>query len=144
VLVLWAPGFDEVAATVFVTALRTAGLSVKLVSLSRQLACGSHGLGLVPDLTLEEALPLAGAASCIILPCNPPLVRRLAMDPRIRELLGQALTHHATLVVSVGSDAILNNVAVATPVDGDLVTFTSQESILQRASELAGALVLAI
>ena len=62
VLVLWAERFDEAAATIFVTVLREAGLRVKVVGLTPPPVSGAHGLALVPDLSLDQALPLAALA----------------------------------------------------------------------------------
>ncbi len=87
VMVLWASKFDELTAAVFVALLRDAGVRVKLVGLAGGWAAGLRGLGLVPDLTLDEALPFGDAASCIVIPCRSLDVRRLARDPRVRELL---------------------------------------------------------
>ncbi len=143
VLVLWAPRFDELAATVFVTALREAGLKVKLVSLSRRFAGGSHGLGLVPDLSLEEALPLAGAVTCIVLPCGAGDVRRIAQDPRVRELLWLGQAYCATLVVRRGAEASLADLALISRGTGHLVSFSPGDDLLAFAAGLAAALLLA-
>ncbi len=144
VLVLWAPRFDELAATVFVTALREAGLKVKLVSLSRRFAGGSHGLGLVPDLSLEEVLPLAGAVTCIVLPCGAGDVRSLAADPRVRDLLWLARSQHAQVVVSAGSDAILTELDLVAPSNGSLVTYLLDKDLPLFATALAGTLSFAL
>ncbi len=66
--VLWADRFDETLAALFVAELRKAGLRVKLVSLVGQPSSGAYGLTLVPDLTLEQALPMAHQASCVVIP----------------------------------------------------------------------------
>lgn len=143
-LVLWAPGFDEVAAAVFVTSLRSAGVRVKLVSLSRQLACGSHGLGLVPDLSLEDALPIARDALCVVLPCGSSYIPRLALDPRVRELLVLAQANHATVVARTGAEAILAKMALVKPGAGDWVAFSSRDGLLSLAHDLSGALLLTV
>jgi putative intracellular protease/amidase len=140
VLVLWAPRFDELAATVFVTTLRGSGLRVQLVSLSRQLAGGSHGLGLVPDLTLEEALVQADDATCIVLPCGPGDVRRIARDPRVRELLWSACTHNAQVVVRGDLDAVLFDLGLVPPAGG-LRPYPFAGDLLPFARDLASALV---
>ncbi len=140
-LVLWAPRFEEVTASIFVSSLRAAGLRVKLVSLSRQPASGSHGLGLVPDLSLEAALPLAVALSCVVLPCGAADVRRLARDPRVRELLYQAQAHHAQLVASAGAGAVLTGLELVRPGNGSLLTYPLNGDLLPFARDLASALV---
>ena len=140
VLVLWAPRFDEVTAAVFVAGLRSAGLRVALVSLSRQPVGGSHGLSLVPDLTLEDVLPLAGEVACVVIPCNSPDVRRLARDPRVRELLCQVQAHRAAVVVGQAAAPILAELQLTLPSNGDLLTFAPGEGLAQFAGELAGEL----
>ncbi len=91
--VLWADRFDETIAALFVAELRKAGLRVKLVSLAGQPSSGAYGLTLVPDLTLEQALPLAQQASCVVIPCGDAGLKRLKSDPRLQEFLVQ--THEA-------------------------------------------------
>jgi hypothetical protein len=140
VLVLWAPRFDEVAAVVFVAGLRSAGLRVALVSLTRQQTGGAYGLCFVPDLTLEEALPLAGEVACVVIPCNSPDVRRLARDPRVRELFCLVQEHHAAVVVGQAAAPILAELQLILPSNGDLLTFSPGEAMVQFADKLADEL----
>jgi putative intracellular protease/amidase len=142
VLVLWAPKFEEVAASVFVTTLRAAGIQVKLVGLASELASGSHGLGLMPDWSLEEALPRAGQAECVVIPCRSEVVRRLAQDPRVRELLWSVQAQHAPVVVSAGSAAVLGDLHLVPPPNGSLVTFSFEEDLPAFAQGLVGLLLL--
>ena len=78
--VLWADRFDKSAATVFVTEFRIAGLRTKLVSLVSHASAGAYGLALAPDLTLDQALPLAGRAACVVIPGGAAAIRRLGDD----------------------------------------------------------------
>ena len=82
IFVLWGHRFDEATATILITELRKAGLRVKVVGLTRQLASGSYGLALVHDLTLEQALPLAHQTCCLIIPSKMPGIKRLEKNPR--------------------------------------------------------------
>lgn len=97
--VLWADRFDEALAALFVAELRKAGLRVKLVSLASQPSSGAYGLTLVPDLTLEQALPLVGQASCVVIPCGAAGLKRLKNDPRLQEFLVQAHNADAAFIV---------------------------------------------
>ena len=81
VLVLWATHFDEVATTVLATALRRAGIRVKLVGLQHGGAKGAGGLVLTADVTLEQAMQLADRACLIIIPASQGAVERLNNDP---------------------------------------------------------------
>jgi len=98
--VLWADRFDETLAALFVAELRKAGLRVKLVSLASQPSSGAYGLTLVPDLTLEQALPLAHQASCVVIPCGDAGLKRLKNDPRLQAFLVQTHEAGATFVVN--------------------------------------------
>lgn len=99
VFVLWGDKFDETAATIFVTEMRQAGWRVKVVGLSARQSGGIYGLALIPDLTLEQVLPLAPYATCLIIPCTPLSIRQLKNDPRIQSFLEQAYSHQASFVV---------------------------------------------
>lgn len=115
--VLWADRFDETIAALFVAELRKAGLRVKLVSLAGQPSSGAYGLTLVPDLTLEQALPLAQQASCVVIPCGDAGLKRLKSDPRLQEFLARTQDADAVYVVNqLGTselERITNQMAVA-------------------------------
>lgn len=97
--VLWADRFDETLAALFVAELRKAGLRVKLVSLAGQPSSGAYGLTLVPDLTLEQALPMAPQASCVVIPCGDAGLKRLKNDPRLQAFLVQTHEAGATFII---------------------------------------------
>ena len=99
VFVLWGDGFDEATATTFVTELREVGLPVKIVSLTAHQPKGKRGVALVSDLTLDQALPLAAHARCIIIPADARWENRYSQDPRFSDLCLQANGHQATFVV---------------------------------------------
>lgn len=140
VMILWAAKFDELPASLFVALLRDAGVRVKLVGLTSGRAAGSHGLGLVPDLTIEEALPLCASASCVVIPCGPVALRRLSWDPRVRELLRMARANHALVVVSAGSDAVLVDTGLVPVSSGRLMTYHSDGDLFDFAGDLASLL----
>ncbi|MEM7028899.1 MAG: hypothetical protein AAF629_04855 [Chloroflexota bacterium] len=81
--VLWASGFEEAMATLFITELRRANRRTRLVGLTKRPSSGAFGLALVPDLTLEEALPLASDAGWVVIPCDANGFRTLRADPRL-------------------------------------------------------------
>ena len=100
IFVLWGHKFDEIAATIFTCQLRRDGLRVKLVGLDSQRTIGSHGLGLIPDLTLGRALHLANKASCIVIPCGTTSIKPLANDPRVCGFFAQAQANNARFITS--------------------------------------------
>lgn len=99
VLVLWADQFEEAPATIFVTALREAGLRVKVVGLTPPPISGSHGLALVPDLTLDQALGLVTQVVCLVIPQGIRGLQRFSDDPRLQKLLDLVAKNRARFVV---------------------------------------------
>jgi putative intracellular protease/amidase len=108
IFVLWGSGFDEATATIFVTELRRAGLRVKVVGLTRRRSGGAYGLVLEPDLTLEQALPLAASATCLVIPYSSSGNQRLANDPRLSEFFDQAQANQARFVIGPMDEADLS------------------------------------
>ena len=87
VFVLWGTDFDAVAATIFVGELRRLGKRVKLVGINMRQGRGRHGLTLVPDFRLDQALRLAERSCCMIVPASPSTIQQFSYDPRVAELL---------------------------------------------------------
>lgn len=110
VFVLWARNFDEAAAAIFVTELRTLGLRVQLVSLDQRRAAGLRGLVLEPDLTLEEALPLAALARAVVIPCEEAALQGLVYDPRVAAFLRCTQESGARIYVGLPSVALASRV----------------------------------
>ncbi len=109
IFVLWETSFEETPATIFVTELRSAGLRVKVVGLNSKPTAGAHGLALVPDLTLEKALPLAGQARYVIIPYGAASAQQLSYDPRLRIFLEQAHQQGAQLITNPAGAAALRS-----------------------------------
>lgn len=96
--VFWGKGFDELVASIFVVELRRRSLLVKVVGIGGSNLPGSCGLALVPDMPLDAALPVAGRARCVIVPCSYRHLTQLKNDPRIAEFLERAAQNNAWLV----------------------------------------------
>ncbi len=101
--VLWGEQCDEAVATLFVTQLRAAGLRVWLVGMGGKQGAGLYGLRLVPDLTLEEALPLTPQVQAVIVPCSSEQWLRFLNDPRLLRFLQSALVNRAQLWLADGT-----------------------------------------
>jgi hypothetical protein len=84
---LWGDQCDEAAAALFVATLRAAGLRVWMVAISGKRIGGVHGLQLVADLALDQALPLADDAICVIAPCPAETLVHFLHDPRLHTFL---------------------------------------------------------
>lgn len=136
--VLWADRFDEALAAFFVAEFRKAGLRVKLVSLAGQPSSGAYGLTLVPDLALEQALPLAHTASSVIIPCGTTGLSRLQNDPRLQEFLVQ--THSAGAVFIVHQSGVNDLARSAWPFASkpEPVVYTDGDDALEAVRRVVG------
>ncbi|MCB9077902.1 MAG: hypothetical protein H6631_09940 [Anaerolineaceae bacterium] len=140
VAVLWGANFDEKAAAIFVTELRAAGLWVKLVGLSPLHISGSHGLVLVPDFTLDQALAAAQDVIGVIIPYASPGIKRLKNDPRLRLFCEQAARNEAKFIVDrILSDPLAEIGLFYTAVE-KLILYPSSETLVEFARQAAGML----
>lgn len=101
--VFWANHLDEFAATAFVTEIRRIGLPVKIVGIHRQVATGSFGMGLTPDLSLEEATPQFHRVCCMIFPGSSERLQAMRQHPRLNELLS-SVTSRSRWIVTLDAD----------------------------------------
>lgn len=83
IFVLWGEGFDAAAASIFVTLFRQQRLATKIVAVQGNRLLGAYGIGLMPDLTLGEAIDFDAKARMYILPCSASRLARVENDPRI-------------------------------------------------------------
>ncbi|MCB0192217.1 MAG: DJ-1/PfpI family protein [Anaerolineae bacterium] len=130
IFVLWADGFLEAAATIFVTELRRAGIRVKVIGSSRQHSKGTYGLALTPDLTLSQANALLPQITHLIIPATFSTVRRLKNDPCVTAFFEQINRYN--IPVFIGDDAaeislFIEGTVTVFPADSEtLVSFARQ------------------
>jgi hypothetical protein len=143
VLVLWGERFEEAPAAIFITVLREAGLRVKVVGLTPRQICGAHGLALVPDVTLDQALTLAAHTICVVIPATPPDFRRLETDPRVVELLQQGHANRAKFVLGPLFEVEIGERSPLSLPEGQVLVYPDCEDLLPFARDLARSLVAA-
>ncbi len=85
VLVPLAEGFEEIEAVTVIDILRRAGVEVLTAGLEPGPVTGSHGIGVVADATLDEALDQD--FDMMALPGGLPGADHLENDPRIATML---------------------------------------------------------
>jgi 4-methyl-5(b-hydroxyethyl)-thiazole monophosphate biosynthesis len=85
VLVPLADGCEELEAVTIVDILRRAGIDVVTAGLDDQLVRASHGVRIMPDTNLDEAL--TRDYDMVVLPGGLPGADNLDEDPRVKELL---------------------------------------------------------
>lgn len=131
VFVLWGPNFEEVAATLFLTTMREAGLRTELVGLTSREVAGAHGLILHCDLTLTEALPLAERAICVVLPCSSATLREVENDPRLQLFFQKSLVNTPVWVIPNISVLTQSNLKVLLAPTLELVHYGSGTELIQ-------------
>ena len=142
VLVLWADDCDEMAALSFVTILRRQGVRVKLVGAIAGRAEGVSGVALMPDITLEQAIPLAGQASAVIVPGGIGALHRLDNDPRVRDLLRRAVAHQAFLISSPEAGPELTALLAGEHNEPLVASYPDDRRVLEFADRLGERLAL--
>lgn len=85
VLVPLADGCEELEAVTIIDILRRAGIDVVTAGLDDQLVRASHGVRIMPDTNLDEAL--TRDYDMVVLPGGLPGADNLNEDPRVKELL---------------------------------------------------------
>jgi hypothetical protein len=137
VFVLWGDRFDEAAATIFVTELREAGLRVKVVGLTPRQIGGAHGLALVPDLTLDQALSLASQAICVVIPATVQWRERFNNDPRISKFIAHVSSDQTKFVVGMGDETMKTGLKLPALVEENVMIYPETEDLVKFARELA-------
>lgn len=132
IFVLWAEQFEEVVAAIFVTELRRAGLRVKVVGLSPRPICGCHGLALVPDLSLDQALALATQVVCLIIPQGAGGLNPLNYEPRLGKLFEQAGQNGASIVTGSADQLTVKG--------SRILVYSQYEDLVGYVRKLAGVL----
>lgn len=90
VMVPLAQGCEELEAVSIIDLLRRAGIEVVTTGLDYAPVKGSHGITLLPDMPLEEALKQTDF-DMVVLPGGLPGADHLDDDPRVGDLLKQML-----------------------------------------------------
>ncbi|MEM7345098.1 MAG: DJ-1/PfpI family protein [Chloroflexota bacterium] len=139
VFVLWGNQFEEMTAVTFITILREAGLRVKLVSLSPRKNLGSHGIALIPDLTLDQALALASRVNCFIIPYTASGLTHFLRDPRLDQLFQRAKKQQPRMIVGSGNRTDIAELS-SFPVKR-VVTYPDREQLVAFAEALVRSLL---
>jgi hypothetical protein len=95
--ILWSDYYDDLLAALFAISLREAGWRTRLVGLRGAAHKGRHGLCLVADVSVGQALLCREPLVCVVAPCAPEQINTYG-DARLGEFLGQARRQGALFV----------------------------------------------
>ena len=105
VYVLLAPGFEEAEALVPVDMLRRAGIETATVSITGEPVTGSHNITVVADLTLDQVDP--DKMDMVVLPGGGPGHKNLGAEPRVEQLVRQAVKQDAWVAAICAAPTLL-------------------------------------
>ena len=117
VLILFAEGSEELEAITVVNILRRAGISVTLAGLNEGALCGSRGVVLMPDTTLENALH--NNFDMVVMPGGQPGTNNLKADKRVLDLVQRMAQQDKYVAAICAAPSVL---AVAGLLDGKQAT----------------------
>jgi 4-methyl-5(b-hydroxyethyl)-thiazole monophosphate biosynthesis len=86
VVVLLAPGFEEIEAVTIVDVLRRAGVSTLLAGIVEPPVTGKHGVQVTPDISIDDVTDY----DALVLPGGNPGYINLERDPRVLKLIRAA------------------------------------------------------
>ncbi|MBN1763085.1 MAG: DJ-1/PfpI family protein [Methanomicrobia archaeon] len=105
VILLLAPGFEEIEAMSIVDTLRRAGVEVVIAGLQEGSIEGSRGVNVIPDRSIDEiALEEYDA---VVLPGGSPGYINLGRDRRVRELVTRAFEEGRIVAAICGAPTVL-------------------------------------
>lgn len=113
VVILIAPGYDELAVATCVNELRRAGLAVSLVSTVAGLISSAHGLTIRPDELIERRAT-APLPRVLILPGPAGCAEMLLADPRVHRLMAKVRKAGGTVAVLEGAQSVAAQAGLAT------------------------------
>jgi 4-methyl-5(b-hydroxyethyl)-thiazole monophosphate biosynthesis len=86
VVIVLAPGFEEIEALTIVDVLRRAGISVLLAGIVEPPITGGHGVRVMPDISIDEITDY----DALVLPGGNPGYINLEQDQRVLKLIRAA------------------------------------------------------
>lgn len=142
ILVLWGEQFEELPATIFITKLRKVGFPVKVVALmpNRSGINGAYGLGLVPDLTLDEALNIVDKTRCLIVPYPLQYLNRFASDPRLSQLFSKSQANKVMFILKSQTRVVDSFLDMSLTKEDILVYPADEEDLIRFTEEIIAEL----
>lgn len=111
VVVLLAPGFEEIEALTVVDVLRRADVRVVTAGLTEGLVTGSHDITVKPDTTLDKVRP--EAFDMLVLPGGMPGTTNLRRDGRVKKLLADMAKTSKHICAICAAPVVLKDAGVA-------------------------------
>ena len=110
VLVLVAPGFEEIEATTIIDVLRRCGVKVTVAGTIKNWIQGANGIKLIPDKSIEEIKMKDFDA--VVLPGGTPGFENFRKDKRVLAIVKQAFKSKKTIAAICAAPAVLSDAGV--------------------------------
>jgi 4-methyl-5(b-hydroxyethyl)-thiazole monophosphate biosynthesis len=110
VLVILAPGFEEIEAITVIDILRRAKIETKVAGLDNELVSGSHNIQIKCDSTLTSTDPQE--FSHLVLPGGQPGTNNLKNDKRVLELISNFYTQNKVIAAICAAPTVLQSAGI--------------------------------
>lgn len=129
VLVILAPGFEEIETVTIVDILRRAGARVTLAGTEGGPLQGSRGIDLVPDNQLDDVDD--DEFDMVVLPGGQPGTSNLQKDDRVKAILLKMHRSHKKIAAICAAPLVLQSAGLLKS-----VTFTSHPSVKEQLNDV--------
>ena len=106
-----AEGFEEIEALATVDVLRRADISVTTVGVGGKVICGSHGIPVTADITLDE-FACDRQMEGVILPGGMPGTKNLLAEQRVKDAVSYAAARELLVCAICAAPMILGRMGV--------------------------------
>lgn len=135
VVLLLAPGFEEIEAMSIVDTLRRAGVEVVIAGLQGGAIKGSRGVNVIPDRSMD-AIAIE-EYDAVVLPGGSPGYINLGRDRRVQDLVTQAFEKGLIVAAICGAPTVLADLGIlkgkkATVFPGKERDLTGAEPVKER------------
>jgi hypothetical protein len=93
--ILLLPGIDEQNVLQATVQLRALGMSITFVGLNQKVVTGCHGIGLAPDMSIEDLMPVSEPLFLLFLDSRSASV--FLTEPRLYRLIVDALSQDSVM-----------------------------------------------
>ena len=131
-LVLLAPGFEEIEAVTVIDLLRRAGVEVTAAGLEKELATGSHGIAIKPDVYYRDVNAMD--FDVLILPGGQPGTDHLKSNPQVLEWVRKRFETRKPLAAICAAPTVFHQAGIAK--DLRLTSYPSEKEVFTHSTYL--------
>ncbi len=137
VIIIIAPGFEEIEAVTIIDLLRRGGVNVTVAGLERLVIKGSHDISIIPDVFYKDVK--ADDFDMLILPGGQPGTNNLKSNQDVLHLVKKFFSSRKKLAAICAAPAVLNAAGITNNLK--LTSYPSEKSSLKNSIYLENNVV---